>query len=72
MLWGCFSGKHGKGPSLFWENDWGTITAKSYQAHTIPIVDGWMRMHPRHIFMQDNASGHAHKSTIQEFIKRGI
>jgi hypothetical protein len=21
MFWGCFSGKYGKGPGLFWEKD---------------------------------------------------
>jgi len=72
MFWGCFSGKYGKGPGLFWEKDWGTITAESYQAHTIPVVDGWMRMSPGQIFMQDNAPGHSHKSTVQDLIERGI
>jgi transposase len=72
MFWGCFSGKYGKGPGLFWEKDWGTITAESYQAYTIPIVDGWMRMSPGQIFMQDNAPGHAHSTTVQDLIERGI
>jgi hypothetical protein len=29
-------------------------------------------MHPGQIFMQDNASRHAQKSTIEDLIKRGI
>jgi hypothetical protein len=72
MFWGCFSGKAGKGPGIFWEKDWGTIDAESYQAHTIPVVHGWMRMHPGHIYMQDGAPAHAAASTIQDMIERGI
>ena len=26
MFWGCFSGTTRKGPGLFWEKDWGSIT----------------------------------------------
>ena len=34
MFWGCFS----KGPSLFQEKEWGTISEKSYQEHTLPLI----------------------------------
>lgn len=30
MFWGSYSVKYGKGPSLFWEKDWGTITGEKY------------------------------------------
>jgi hypothetical protein len=69
---GCFSGKAGKGPSIFWEKDWGTINRVTYQAHTIPVIHGWMRMNPGHIFMQDNVPGHSKRETIAELISRGI
>jgi hypothetical protein len=72
MFWGCFSGKAGKGPGIFWEKDWGKITADSYQQHTVPIVCGWMRLHPGQIFMQDGAPGHAAKETLQDLIERRI
>jgi hypothetical protein len=72
MFWGCFSRLAGKGPGIFWEKDWGSITADSYQQHIVPIVDAWCRVHPGHIFMQDGASGHRAASTIQDFTERGI
>lgn len=72
MFWGCFSGKAGKGPGIFWEKDWGTINATSYQTHTVPIIHGWMRLKPGHIFMQDGAPGHAAGETLQDLLEREI
>jgi hypothetical protein len=72
MFWGCFSGKAGKGPGIFWEKDWGTINAESYQQYTVPVIHGWMRLHPGHIFMQDGAPGHAADETLQDLLDRGI
>ena len=72
MFWGCFSGLHGKGPGLFWEKDWGSINKDTYCAHTVPIIHGWIRMHPELILMQDNAPGHAASFTRQEFCSRGV
>ena len=40
MFWGCFSGGLGKGPCLFWEKEWGTITSESYTARILPLIDG--------------------------------
>ena len=40
MFWGCFSLKYGKGPCLFWEKEWGTITAETYSARIIPLIYG--------------------------------
>jgi hypothetical protein len=72
MFWGCFSGKYGKGPGIFWEKDWGWITKESYQQHTIPVVHGWMRLCPGQIFMQDGAPGHAATETLLDLIEREI
>ncbi|QSZ32796.1 hypothetical protein DSL72_002375 [Monilinia vaccinii-corymbosi] len=72
MFWGCFSGKAEKGPGIFWEKEWGTIIAQSYQEYTVPIIDGWMRLHLGHLFMQDGAPGHAAKATLGELLERHI
>lgn len=77
MFWGCFSGATGKGPGLFWEKDWGTITKESYQAHTVPLIDGWIRLcrqedGERLLLMQDGAPSHTAASTRQDFEERGI
>ena len=72
MFWACFSGNGIKGPHLFWEKDWGSINSESYIAHTIPIIQGWIRMNPDLIFMQDNAPGHASKATRAEILAREI
>jgi hypothetical protein len=39
LFWGCFAGNI-KGPSLFWEKEWGIITSESYCQHIIPLVGG--------------------------------
>ena len=39
MFWGCFSG-YRKGPGIFWEKDWGSISGETYCQHTIPVIDG--------------------------------
>lgn len=71
MFWGSISGLYGKGPGLFWEKDWGTITAASYSQHIVPIVhqycDRW-----KLVLMQDNASGHAARATIEELRSQGV
>lgn len=74
MFWGCFSGRLGKGPGVFWEKDWGTISAASYIEHIIPIICGWHRLHPDQglIFMQDNAPAHTAAESIAEIKARGI
>lgn len=74
MFWGCFSGLSGKGPGVFWEKDWGTISKESYCDHIVPIVDAWHRLHPDkgHFFMYDNAPAHAAAKTVAELAARGI
>ena len=51
MFWGCFSGKYGKGPILFWEKEWSTITSESYCARTVPLIHGWMTQNLGQKFM---------------------
>jgi ketohexokinase/beta-glucosidase len=71
MFWGGISGAWGKGPGLFWEKDWGTITSESYCRHVIPIVAQYTSRW-RLTFMQDNASGHLAKATLEEMARWGI
>lgn len=76
MFWGCFSGSQ-KGPGVLWEKDWGTITAEAYQQHTVPIIDGWIRLCRQQygdnlILMQDGAPSHTAQATIQDFKDRGV
>jgi hypothetical protein len=72
MFWGSFSGSSGKGPILFWEKEWGTITAKTYCERVVPLICGWFRIHPDHQFMQDNASPHKAALTLEDMKERGI
>lgn len=77
MFWGCFPGATGKGPGLFWEKEWGSIRAESYQQHILPLIDGWIRLcridnGEELTLMQDNAAAHAAASTEQEFEERGV
>ena len=72
MFWGCFSGIAGKGPSLFWEKEWGTINKDSYTERIVLLIDGWLRMHPGQTLMQDGASGHRAQSTLDKLHRRGV
>ena len=71
MFWGCFHSNI-KGPSIFWEKDWGSINQQTYCDHTVPVVHGWIRMNSGLQFMQDNAPGHAAAATRAEFAERDI
>jgi hypothetical protein len=72
MFWGCFSGRTGKGPGIFWEKEWKSINKTSYILHTIPVIDAFMKQYPTLQLMQDHAPGHAAKDTLREFEIRGI
>jgi transposase len=76
MFWGSFSGLNGKGPGLFWEKDWGTITEESYCQHIVPMICGWLRLSRSDghhlVFIQDNAPAHSAKGTLAELAARGI
>ena len=71
MFWGSFSGDT-KGPSLFWEKVWGTMTGERYCEKIITLVYGWTAKCPSLKFMQDNAPCHSARSTIRELQDRGI
>jgi ketohexokinase/beta-glucosidase len=71
MFWGCISGLYGKGPGVFWEKDWGTITSASYLQRIAPILQDYT-LHRGLVYMQDNASGHAAKATIETLTRMGI
>jgi len=71
MFWGCFSANI-KGPSLFWEKEWGTIKSENYCERVVPLIQGWIRLNPGLQFMQDNAPAHSARATIEEFEERGI
>jgi transposase len=71
MFWACFSGSQ-KGPSLFWEKEWRSINKEKYCERIIPLVHGWMRMHPGLVFMHDGAPGHSAQFTRAELHERGI
>ena len=75
MFWGCFHG-YTKGPGIFWEKDWGSINKDSYQAHTVPIIHGYIEMMRRYgihlVLMQDGAPGHAAADTQEDLRERGV
>jgi len=77
MFWGCFNGTQ-KGPGVFWEKDWGSITSETYCQHVIPLIDGWIRLRTRKepsqplLFIQDNARAHYAAATQQELEERQI
>lgn len=59
MFWGCMSGMYGKGPSAFFEKEWGGVTSESYSQYILPKVAEYMRSHPGLLyFQQDNAPRH--------------
>ena len=62
MFWGAISGRYGKGPGLFWEKKWGTISEKSYCEHIVPVLEDYVRRTGL-VMMQDNATGHVAKGT---------
>jgi transposase len=73
MFWGIFAGRN-KGPGLFWEKEWGTITGQSYRERINPVVDEWIQTNGSEdwIFMQDNAPCHKARATMDEIRRRGI
>lgn len=75
MFWGSFHGKT-KGPCLFWEKEWGSITSQSYCERIVPIIDGYMHlMRNSNCYlqlMQDGAPGHASNDTIIELQSRHV
>lgn len=72
MFWGSFSGLAGKGPTLFYKKDWPKIGALLYPEKTVPLIAGWITMHPQHILMHDGAPGHRAGTTVAELREREI
>jgi hypothetical protein len=62
MFWGSFAGGT-KGPSFFWEKEYGGINAEKYQRHIIPLVYYFQQDFGDMVFQQDNAAAHAARST---------
>jgi hypothetical protein len=63
MFWGSFSGSI-KGPCFFWEKEYAGIGAEKYQRFIIPLVYSFFEEYGHGFsFQQDNASGHAARST---------
>jgi transposase len=69
MFWGSFADKT-KGPALFWEKEWGTITLASYRERIVPLLHEWIHQRRQRnwaeelTLMQDNAPGHRARATL--------
>ena len=71
MFWGSFFGSE-KGPCLFWEKEWGSITAERYSQRIVPLIHGMVSMRPDLVVMQDNAPSHSAARTKRELSERNI
>jgi len=74
MFWGSLFGKE-KGPYLFWEKEWGSITAAGYSDNVVPLISSVVLREPGlHLLhlMQDNALTHKANKTMREFKRRTI
>lgn len=71
MFWGSFAGGI-KGPSFFWEKEYGGITAEKYQQFIIPLIYTFCDENGGLAFQQDNASSHSARSTKQLLAGLGI
>ena len=72
MFWGSISGRHGKGPTIYWDKSWGKINSQSYCEHIIPLIKEYLAINPGLLFQQDNAAGHASAYTKLFLVKEGI
>ena len=72
MFWGSFCGKYSKGPGLFWEKSWGTISSGTYCQRIVPLIHEYLWTHPDLIFIQDEARSHTARATIKDLQERGI
>lgn len=71
MFWGSFHGTH-KGPFLFWDKKWGSMTAEKYTQRIVPLIKEEMGANPHLQLMQDNAPTHSARSTLEELSLAGI
>jgi hypothetical protein len=73
MFWGCIvDGK--KGPSLFWEKEWGLINSIRYDERILSLMEQFFRDYPlsRYRFWQDNASSYRSYETKTNLLTRHI
>ena len=61
-----------KEPCLFWEKEWGSITAKRYSERIVPLIHGTVSMRPDLVVMQDNATSHSAARTKRGLSERKI
>lgn len=75
MFWGSFADGI-KGPSFFWEKEYGGIDQWKYQRYIVPRVQTFIEQQPGggsgYVFQQDNASAHSAYSTRMLFRVLGI
>ena len=71
MFWGSISGAYSKGPGLFWEKNWESISSESYCQHIVPVLAQYIDR-TRLILIQDNAKGHAAIATKQYMRECGL
>lgn len=50
----------------------GVAGQDSYQQKIVPLIDGWIRINPELILMQDSAPGHVAKRTLDDSRERTI
>ncbi|KAI0997815.1 hypothetical protein K3495_g10376 [Podosphaera aphanis] len=61
-----------KGPGLFREKEWQTITIASYTERIVPLIHGMVSMRPELQVMLDRAPPHKAALTIAEFVERNL
>lgn len=71
MFWGSFSGTQ-RGPSLFWEKSWGSITAEKYSQKILPLIASKLQSESSLVFMQDGAPSHTARHTREQISRYGI
>jgi transposase len=72
MFWGSFAGRR-KGPSFFWEKEFGGIDARKYVSHILPLVLAFVSSQEEEVlFQQDNAPSHKARLTQQALREMGI
>ena len=64
MFWGAFHGTT-KGPGVFWEKNWGTISEKTYREYIVPVIAAYTTANLYLQLMQDYAPGHTTRDTQQ-------
>jgi hypothetical protein len=57
MFWGTIV-RGTKGPCIFIEKEWGTVTSEVYNTRILSLVQEYCAQNPGSIFMQDNAPAH--------------